>query len=350
MAAFTYTVSKNGTTIQNVQEISWTMGRRLVTDQLSSSRYRISGRMPTSLPTINIDDTIKIDWGVSYFELLVADFEIIYGINSNADIWVITGEDALAKLGRSEITMNLSSDVAGSLLNVEAATGVVFTPRFGSAGTQVQTISNTNALEIVSKLFTTEMASNISVTTTNVFWNTRGLAGILPLPGPTATDQTPGVNEWKYDGLTFGGLADNYATKVIATSAGVGTATAGTGTRTYSLTTYNSSTSYLASVAQMYAGYLGNFSVAPDTISFLAESQTTTPLDLYAVDLSFVRRPVLTIKFRGVNYYAVTIGMTVTATPSSTRLTYNLAPSQALSYFILNSTSRGVLNQNRLGF
>lgn len=349
MAAFTYTVKKDATTLANVQDISWSRGRNLITDQINSARFRVKGRLPNLLPTINIGDIITIDWVTSYTQFAVADFQVNYGINSNADEWEIIGEDAFAKLGRLNATITLGSNVSNSLNAVQVVSGVTFSSRLASATTLIQTLTNTNALAVVSQLMTSELASDVYATPTNVYWDTKN-GGFIGGTTYEATDQTPGAGQWKYDQLTFSGLADNYATKVVATSAGVGTATAGTGTRTYEFTTFNDSTTYLTNVAQMYAGFLGNFTIAPNSISMIAENQPTTPLALTWNNWSLNRGQLLNITFRGTIYYAVIIGVTITATPAQTRVTYNLAPSQALSSFILNSTSRGVLDTNRLGF
>lgn len=349
MAAFTYTVKKGTTTIANVQGISWAVGRSLITDQINSARWRITGRLPNLLPTINIGDIISVNWGIGPYEFVVADFQVNYGINSNADEWEIVGEDAFAKLGRLNANITLSSDVSQSLNAVQTVSGVTFSSRLGSATTLIQTLTNANALAVVTQLLTSELASDIYAGPSEVYWNTKN-GGFVGGTTYEATDQTPAVGQWKYDQLTFSGLADNYATKVVATSTGVGSATAGTGTRTYEFTTFNDSTTYLAGVAGMYAGFLGNFTTAPNSISMIAENQPTTPLALGWNNWSLNRGQLINITFRGTTYYAVIIGATTTATPAQTRVTYNLAPSQALSSFILNSTSRGVLDQNRLGF
>jgi len=297
--------------------------------------------MPNLLPTINIGDVITIDWVTSYVQFAVADFQVNYGINSNADEWEIIGEHAFATLGRLNADITLGSNVSNSLNAVQVVSGVTFSTRLASALTQVQTLTNANALAVVTQLLTSELASDIYATPTNIYWDTKD-GGFIGGTIYEATDGTVGAGQWKYDNLTFKGLADNYATKVVATSPGVGTETAGTGTRTYEFTTFNSSTTYLASVAGMYSGFLGNFTIAPNSISMIAENQTT-PLVLGWNNWSLNRGQLINITFRGTTYYAVIIGATTTATPSQTRVTYNLAASQALSSFILDSASRGIL-------
>jgi hypothetical protein len=51
------------------------------------------------------------------------------------------------------------------------------------------------------------------------------------------------------------------------------------------------------------------------------------------------------------DYYSLFLeGATVTATPEQTRFTFNVVSSDALSFFILDSTAFGRLDSDKLGF
>lgn len=354
MGAYTYTVKKvvNGvpTTINNVQNISWSVGRKLITDQIASGRFTVTGRRPDLLPSIAIGNFIEVAYGpdFEFVEFKVADFQIDYGFTSSEDTWVITGEDAFAELGRVNASVTIGNTTGDSLSALRAATGVKIQQRFSGTDIYDQTLSNANGLTVAAQLFNSEQPGYYYATSENIFWNIR-----QPIYGNEifyGTDETPGALEWKYDALEFNGLADNYATKVNVTSAGVGTATAGTGNRTYEMTTYNENLSYMQSIAGLYAGYLSGSTIAPSSISLIAENQTSTKKIITFFQWSLIGANLFNIKFRGTTYYAMVLGITVTATPELTRVTYNLAPSTVLASFILNDTSRGVLNQNRLGF
>jgi len=354
MGAYTYTVKKVvglGTTpIENVQDISWSVGRKLITDQVASGRFMVSGRRPDLLPSIAIGDVIEVAYGPAFdfVNFKVADFQIDYGFTATGDTWVITGEDAFAELGRVNASFYIGGTTGDSLQALEAATSVPITTRFGGTDIYTQFLTNANGLTVASQLFTGEQGSYYFATATDVLWDVR-----QPFAGYdtfVATDETPGALEWKYDSLEFNGLADNYATKINISSDGVGTSTAGTGNRTYEMTTYNSDLDYMENIAGLYAGYLSGSTIAPSSISLIAENQTSTKKIISSFQWSLSNANLFNIKFRGTTYYTMVLGITVTATPELTRVTYNLAPSTVLASFILDSASRGVLDQNRLGF
>ncbi len=350
MGAYTYTVKKGATTIENVQNISWSVGRKLITDQVSSGRFVVTGRRPDLLPSIAIGNVIDVAYGpdFEFVNFKVADFQIDYGFTSSEDTWVIIGEDAFAELGRVNATVSINNTTGQALNQLDFVTGVNIQTRFGGTDIYAQTLTNANGLTVAAQLFNGEQPAYYYANATDILWNVR--QPIYNYSTYYATDETPGPLEWKYDSLEFNGLADNYATKVNVTSAGVGTATAGTGNRTYEMTTYNASLSYMQGIAGLYAGYLSGSTIAPSSISFIAENQTSTQKIITFVQWSLISANLLNIEFRGTTYYAMILGMTVTATPEMTRVTYNLAPSTVLASFILNSTSKGVLDQNRLGF
>lgn len=354
MAAYTYTVKKvvglSTITIENVQNISWSVGRKLITDQVASGRFMVSGRRPDLLPSVAIGDIFNIEYGTGFdqIDFKVADFQVKYGFTPSEDTWVITGEDAFAQLGRVNVDVSISNTTGQSLNYLRAATGVGIQTRFSGTEIYAQTLTNANGLTVAAQLFNGEQPDYYFATATSILWNIK-----QPIRNYSifyATDETPGASEWKYDALEFDGLADNYATKINIASAGVGTVTAGTGNRTYQMTTYNSDTTYMQNIAGLFAGYLSGSTVAPSSISLIAENQTSSIKIIQFFQWALSGANLFNIKFRGTTYYAMVLGITVTATPELTRVTYNLAPSTVLASFILNSTTLGVLDQNRLGF
>lgn len=350
MGAYTYTVKKGATTIENIQNISWSVGRKLITDQVSSGRFMVSGRRPDLLPSIAIGDVIDVAYGPGFeaINFKVADFQVKYGFTTSEDTWVILGEDAFAELGRVNVDVSLNNTTGACLNYLRIASGVFIQNRFSGTDIYAQTLTNVNGLTVASQLFNGEQPDYYYATATGILWNIK--QPYRSFSTFYATDETPGALEWKYDSLEFDGLADNYATKINITSAGVGTRTAGTGNRTYEMTTYNSDTTYMQNVAGLYAGYLSGSTVAPSSISLIAENQTSSIKIIQFFQWALSGAALFNVKFRGTTYYAMVLGITVTATPEMTRVTYNLAPSTVLASFILNSTTLGVLDQNRLGF
>ena len=356
MAVYTYTVKKGsftGTVIDNVTGVSWMGGRTLITDQLASGQYRITGRRPDLLPTMAIGDILTVYYtfpttDTKAITLAIADFKINYGLTSSADTWEVIGEDAFAALGRTQVTFNVANTVGASITALATASGVGMSSTFGGREVFDQTVTGVSGLTAASILFATEQPNSLRPTGSSVLWSING-------PTPTyftytATDATPTAGQWKYDALDFGGLADNYATKVNVISTGVGTGTSGTGKRLYELNSYNKTLTDANNLAGVFAGYLSQTTNVPATISFLAESQQTGVDIISPIQWSLNNAVLLNVVFRGTTYYTMILGVSVTATPESTRVTYRLAPSQLLTAFTLNSTTLGVLDQNRLGF
>jgi hypothetical protein len=86
----------------------------------------------------------------------------------------------------------------------------------------------------------------------------------------------------------------------------------------------------------------------PNTISVLSESQTNFQMQ-QVIDISNSFGEV-ELYLRGNSYRLFVLGLTVTATPDQARFTLNVASSEALNFFILDSPTFGVLDQNKLGF
>jgi hypothetical protein len=58
----------------------------------------------------------------------------------------------------------------------------------------------------------------------------------------------------------------------------------------------------------------------------------------------------VSVTFRGTVYQSVVEGITVTATPESSRYTYYLSGADLNNYLVLNDTVFGTLDYNKLGY
>jgi hypothetical protein len=58
----------------------------------------------------------------------------------------------------------------------------------------------------------------------------------------------------------------------------------------------------------------------------------------------------VSVVFRGTTYFSIIEGVTVTATPESSRYTYYLSGQDLNNYLILNNTVFGTLDYNKLGY
>jgi hypothetical protein len=122
--------------------------------------------------------------------------------------------------------------------------------------------------------------------------------------------------------------------------------------RSYQTNTLNASTSQ----ATDYANYLlGNYSSAASTISSFtcsAEAQSSFQLDVIGASSSIILSAgtQVSVTFRGGTYQCIIEGVTVTATPASASYTYYVSSADLNAYLLLNNTTFGRLDYNRLGY
>ena len=164
-----------------------------------------------------------------------------------------------------------------------------------------------------------------------------------------------------YDQIDFGAYTDNYWTQVNVAPSGLANQVVQTGSapyRTLSLSTFNGNTTE----ALNYANYLlNNYSTpayAITAISCLAEAQNVFKLDQVGVSpVAAVPRDFacsigvqVPITFRGTTYYGIIEGVTMTATPSTSRYTFHISGASLNAYLILNDAVFGRLDFNKLGY
>jgi hypothetical protein len=87
----------------------------------------------------------------------------------------------------------------------------------------------------------------------------------------------------------------------------------------------------------------------PIQVSCLSEAQSSWNLWMGANAWEIFGRAT-TVTFRGTTTDVFIIGMSITATPDTSRITYNLTPRRFFQYLRLDSATLGLLDQDRLGF
>jgi hypothetical protein len=159
---------------------------------------------------------------------------------------------------------------------------------------------------------------------------------------------TAGFTVAKFDTVTFASLADNYATKVVVNPSGLAAQTSGTGARTFSVESYDVDTAQASNLAGYVRNTLTVSADVPSSLSCLAEEQST---DGARAGVLFNNQGCqLEIILRGVRYRCVIEGVSVTATPESSRFTYYLSSSEAYQFLVLDDVVYGKLNTGKLGF
>jgi hypothetical protein len=170
------------------------------------------------------------------------------------------------------------------------------------------------------------------------------------------SDAPTGTNQ-KYDVISFDSLSDNYYNQVTVSTESFGSSTVLAGGvfkpyRTYQVNTINAS----AGQATDFANYLLNNYKTPklaiSSISATAEQQTTFKLDQMVSIFSLYYYPgcSVNITFRGTTYPCVIEGVSMSATPDSTRFTFYVSGADLNAYLILNDATFGKLDENRLGY
>lgn len=377
MTAYDWQVYKhNGTSwveLTNVQGLAFSYGQRQLTDTWSPPVWTLTGRLPDDLGTVNIGDWVAvITSGSPEFIYKVTNYEVFYGIEPSMDVWSMQIESGFSALARSVISTSWPSGqdagTAASLVGQAAEVsirgdGIVNEP----LGNPIsgQTITNENGFDVFTRIARTSGTIGTNPTYTVPYYvvypvNNSGAiyrqqlywkeSTVISPTGPSChfTDAPTLSVQAVYDGLNFGSLNLNYATKVVVTPVGGSPQTAGSGNTAYETTTYSLTNAEAYDVANRYAGLLAASDSVPLSITYTKEQQTSTatlPSQIaYLNGTAYVQ-----ITFRGTDYYATILGQDITSTPGSTRVTLYLCASENGNFFTLDSTSLGVLDQNRLG-
>lgn len=353
--SFTYSTPSGGspTTLQNCTSFNFNDGRAGLQEPFKSSTGSITGRVPSSLPTIQVNGIIDIRFspgGTFFKSVVVADFVINYGTIPAEDTWTIFLEDALAQAGRVTTTASWAAGTdtrnaadaacAGTPVSIDFVIGDV--PR---SRCSAQSFTNESLLTILQNLVNTEQGEITGNSYGSIFWSSRPTKNAVPIGVFTdGTLGSPTSSDIKYDSLQFAGIATNYFTKATVEAAGVGTQSAGTSGRTVTINTYNETTTEALYAAQYALAEVNVATGLPFEVSCFYEAQTN--------DTILTRGPTstATVVFRGASYLVYILERRITSVPGSTRFTYSLTSGQQVGFFTLDSAQYGVLNQNKLGW
>lgn len=362
MARYDWLIVYDGSVnINDAQSITITRGRAQITDPFKGGTATISGRNVTALPNIEIGKEIEIvaEEGLNSFTMfygVVADVQITYGQVASMDSYQIYCEDALAIAGRGQTGDPFSwaagrstYQAAEDVLFDAFASALSFTGSSANSFVSGQSAPNANVLQLLNQIMATEQGYLYPVDPFTIQWIGRNEYQPLAQLG-TFTDGTAAtVNTTaKFDNVTFRSQADSYFDRVVVEADGLAPRASGLGTRVYTVKTYDETLTQAKNLADYLLAILNVQNSVPSTISTISELQTNN-LAIDVARLAGSGRQVGLI-LRGNVYTVFVEGSTVTATPDQTRFTYNLVSSEALSFFILDSASFGVLDTDKLGF
>jgi hypothetical protein len=359
--------------LDNVQNIQITVGRQKQLDQIKASTANISLRYPTGfaspiaelvtgtyIAVYNITNDLYSNYPVWFGRItdVVASYGIPYqsGVGP-ADYLEISCEGNFAALGRMEGNgySMAAGDVSTQIATASTQTGITINAQPASITTPVAatTVSTTWA----------DWVARVCQSTNSRLWDGGTAAEstvVSPFIGYTAQvffGDTNAPYEQNYSQINFDSYSDNYYTQVTVdpesfSPSTVTKAGAAAPYRTYQTNTLNASTAQ----ATDYANYLlANYSdpkLGISSVTCIAEAQTSFRLDRAGYNNSLGSAPGCrtTVQFRGVVYYCVIEGVTMSASPAGATFTFYLSAEDLNAYLILNDNFFGKLDENRLAY
>lgn len=360
MSVYTWGFAVNGYTITNVTSFNVSWGRQSRSDPFRASTCTITGHSPSSLPAIAVGNScgLSTDGAGGYqFGWLgkVKDYTISYGIVPSEDTWTIEAECYLAEAGRTVWTGStaagqrtlLAMNTIGGLVGINVLIGIGPSAVNGTQFCSAITGNNTNVLDTFNQIANTEqgwlwgLGDELSMAN-RTDYNTRPVVAEFT----DTTPQAAGIVA-KFDSVDVGGIADQTASQVVIEPDGLAAQTAGSPPRSLTFATFDQTTAQAATTASFIYSSLDFSTNKPLVLSCLNEMQST-PAAMLASQYSNAPNAI-NINFRGVKTTCVVEGANISVNPSSTRFTYFLTKVPVNKFlFTLNSTSYGVLNQDRL--
>lgn len=362
------------TALTNIQSINLNIGVQAQLDQIKASTASVVIRYPTGFASpitqlksgtdVTIQNNTVPASPYNIWQGKITDVSVEYGMPysggvGNADYATITMEGYFGDLGR----MNGASYAmaAGTLdaqmINATTQSGVSI--RYISGG-EVRTGAATTVSSTWADWVARTALSNNARMRDGAEMTTGKVNIISPfnvVPFDYAFSDAPTGSDQKYDVINFDSLSDNYYNQVTVSTESFGSSTVlASGVfkpyRTYQVNTINAS----ASQATDFANYLLNNYKTPklaiSSISATAEQQSTFKLDTMVSIFSLYYYPgcSVNITFRGTTYPCVIEGVSMSATPDSTRFTFYVSGADLNAYLILDNATFGKLDSNRLGY
>ena len=352
-------------TATNLQSVTLNMGRRRQLDQYSANTGSVSLRYPTGYASPNpywvtgtwVSVLIRLGSGSfgTFFIGKITDANVSYGIPyaggvGNADYVTLSLESNLAAWGRLQgNNYAMPADTYGSQLNrASNETGLlaVGNSQYGYFTQMPATTISGSWGDWINKTVLT-MNGRIqdvgdAIYPVNQYYKFPGNSGNF-------SDTTNNFSNHPYSQIQFSSYADNYYTQVSVSPESYAKQTVQTGAipyRTYSVNTLNSS----AAQALDYATYLLSTYKTPvigiESVTCNLNMQNEA---LPAYGAGSIGRTV-SVTFRGTVYQCVIEGMTWSGTPDNASATFYFSSQDLNNYLLLDNTTYGRLDFNKLGY
>jgi hypothetical protein len=354
--------------LQNVQQVSATIGRQSLQDTFEPSRMTISARYPKgfSIPNtaLKVDTPMRVKRTGSAYIMwtgrirnVSVEYEIPYSNETSvgvADNVAIECEGALAQWGRlqgnnlavsaSDLLTQLSNVLSGTNLNY-GTTYTAATAPLLSASTVSDSLANWLNIACATTGSTIKDGSDSNI----VGVNGRDFAGDLPVQ---FRDDINNSSYQTYDSIIFDSKSSDYFTEIELNTGSFGDVVVTTGTapfRTLRQETFSASASQATDLANYLLGIYGDNGFGISEISCKSEAQNDWNLDLGYGWWDIIGYTTY-VFFRGQIFRCVITGATFTATPNESRFTYYVADIGLTPFLILDDAGAGILDINKLGW
>jgi hypothetical protein len=352
-SSFTY---RTRSTINNVQQIDFTTGRRSLADVTSAGTCHFEVYAPATVPEIGT--LIEVHYDTHFlWSGRVADTETVYGMIQGTDTLRVSCEGYLAAAGRAEVTLDAQDTVNLLTLASEACTTKSLSAGSGPA-TSVTASHNAYQGNLLSYLQRLQMTGYGRLKEGRETFHLVA-RDVVPYDqrGGGFTDTEPDADQTKYSDLRFAARADVFYDSVRVEPETVAAATDGDGAQSLVVSTYSSS----VGDAEVLAGYIldlySTSTLGPSQLSIIANAQANDSwaqiLDLNALvgEPGSAGGPVYQrqqVTFRGETHTMIIEGAQLSATPDHCRVTFFLSNAD-YPYLILDDAAYGLLGSGRLG-
>jgi hypothetical protein len=363
------------TALPDVQQVSISNGRRRQIDDYGVDQLTVTSLFPTDwVVTPKLGDNI-IAWvftdqyplnpTFNYWKMFqgrITNVDIKYGIVTNEDSVTITAEGLQAELGRAQINAYaVASAVTGIQVNgIADSVDLIVTQGSCLSTGSAQTYTG-NLKAFVDTEIRTEQgrlrSDPIGPLTLEMgaltFAGRGSLYSSLAVTPEWSDGTLTSTTNYKYQQVGFKSAAEDFYNSVTVEPLGLASQTTTSGATpvySYVADTYDVSTAQALSLAQYIRFKYDTTNSTPRELGFLISQQTTANAVLLLPNVSFFAGLEIDIVLRGVRYFCIVEGVTITASPEDTRILFSVSSNETNDYLILNNAVYGRLDNNRLGF
>lgn len=361
-------LTNNYAVMSDVQQISGFVGRQQIADTFEPSRMTISARYPTGFAapdaSFRVGSLVRVKRVGSAYTMWTGrirnvsiEWDKPYSTSTNigvADYITFDCEGALSDWGRLQGN-NLSvaaDDLLTQLSNVLSGTNLQYVTTYTAAtAPELSSSQVSDSLAVWLNTACATIGATIKDGSDNsiVGINGRDFVGNLPVQ---FSDIANNLSNQVYDTIVFDSVSADFFTQIEINTTAYGDVVVETGVapfRTYRQTTFNSSVAQATDLANYLLGIFGENGFGISEISCKSEAQNNWGLDLGYGWWDIIGYTTF-ITFRGSVFRCTILGSSFTATPSESRFTYYVADIGLTPYLVLDDTSAGILDTNKLGW